>query len=115
MRIIRFFPLILYYGFIFYLSSQPPGRPLPFPFADKIIHFILYIPLGVAGGFAFHGIKREKIHLIAILFVILGIADEIHQSFVPMRKAEILDVVMDFAGSMTGFFIYYYSINDSNK
>jgi len=113
-RIIRFFPLILYYGLIFYLSSQSPGKPIPFPFADKIIHFILYIPLGVAGGFAFHGIRREKIILICLLFAILGIADELHQSFVPMRKAEILDAIMDFAGSMTGFLVYYFR-NDSNK
>lgn len=116
MKTIRFFPLILYYSFIFYLSSQPPGKPLPFPFADKIVHFILYIPLGVVGGFAFSKNKmdKKKIAMIALLFAILGIGDEIHQSFIPTRKAEVMDVVMNFAGSMTGFFIYYLK-DDSSK
>lgn len=111
---IRFFPLFLYYGFIFYLSSRPAGKPPPFPFADKIFHFLLYIPLGVAGGFAFHKIKKEKIYWIALLFAVLAMGDEIHQAFVPSRKAEVLDAVMDFVGSMAGFLIYYFR-NDSNK
>lgn len=115
MTVIRLFPLFLYYGFIFYLSSQPRGRPPPFPLADKILHFILYIPLGIAGGFGFHKIKKEKIYLIALLFALLAAGDEIHQSFVPLRKAEVLDAVMDFAGSMVGFLIYSFIRNDCNK
>lgn len=112
MNLLRFIPFFFYYSFIFYLSSLPPGKPLPFPFADKIIHFGIYLPLGVAAGFAFIRKKEEaKKRVLSAMGLLLfaGVCDEIHQYFVPLRRAEVFDVLADFAGSLTGFLIYYFS------
>jgi VanZ family protein len=35
-----------------------------------------------------------------------GISDEIHQSFVPFRDAEVADVIADILGAVGGVFLY---------
>ena len=36
-----------------------------------------------------------------------GISDEIHQSFVPFREAEVADVVADMIGALCGVCLYH--------
>jgi len=40
-----------------------------------------------------------------------GISDEIHQSFVPSRDAELLDVVADILGAAAGVYLYHLWVN----
>ena len=42
----------------------------------------------------------------AIAACLFGISDEIHQSFVPYREAEIVDALADVAGSICGVCFY---------
>lgn len=52
-------------------------------------------------------ISRQKIIIAAILFSTLyGVSDEIHQSFVPERCADIFDVLADGLGSIIGVLFY---------
>lgn len=76
----------------------------------KGAHFTIYLIL----GFLLLSLVKEyrlidqKAILIALLIAILyAISDEIHQLFVTGRSGEILDVIIDSLGSLTGIGIYY--------
>ena len=96
---------------IFGLSSisQPPalGGGL-----DKYLHAALYAGLGallvraLAGGW--HRRPTAGIVVAAILIAAAyGVSDEFHQSFVPTRNVEAMDVVADTAGAAVAAFALY--------
>lgn len=101
-------PVAVYAGLIFYLSSLPyPTKELPSLFGelnDKFIHVVEYGVLGIllyralrwASGpwFAAHAWW-----LASLGAACYGLTDEIHQSYVPPRMADHLDVVADAAGA----------------
>jgi len=39
--------LIVYSGFLFYLSSVPGSSIHNLPLSDKLLHFLLYLPFGL--------------------------------------------------------------------
>ncbi len=99
-------PAIIWAGFIFFLSSrQFSGLPL-FPGADKIIHVCIYMVLGYFIARALtkgHDVKKYQAIIIATLLAgVYGLSDEFHQSFVPGRSVEILDMLSDFLGGLLG-------------
>ena len=103
-------PVLLWMGFIFYLSSQPD---LPHPKAfgletvqDPMAHFLEY---AILTGLLYRtnlGKTTHPLHLPGPWLFSFGIAflyalsDELHQSFVPFRQASWLDVATDVAGSL---------------
>ena len=71
---------------------------------DKYLHATLYGGFGalvvraLAGGWR----QRVTVTIVAVTTVIAaayGVSDEFHQSFVPMRSVEALDVVADTVGA----------------
>ncbi len=95
---------------LFYLSSQPI-LPTPdlFTYQDKLFHAVAYGLLGVLLLMSFRyqaprytGIQIALAVGIASLY---GISDEIHQSFVPGREADVLDWVADTVGALTATLI----------
>lgn len=95
--------VVLYAGFIFYLSSGP--ITVNVPGNDKLHH------MGEFGIFSFllynalrSSLKDERPWRMALLAIILallyGISDEFHQSFVPTRTADPYDVAADVAGAI---------------
>jgi VanZ family protein len=97
---------------IFVQSSHPSPEIGPdWPFKDKVLHFIAYALLGVLFLRAFYT-TRIKHHLklifaLSVLFSALyGISDEIHQSFVPYRTADVMDALADILGSIAGVYLY---------
>jgi len=44
--------------------------------------------------------------LSVLLSALFGISDEIHQSFVPFRTADPMDVLADILGSIAGVYLY---------
>lgn len=107
-------PVIIWAGFIFFLSSrQFSGLPL-FPGADKIIHICIYMVLGYFIARALikaHNVKKYQIVIIATLLAgVYGLSDEFHQSFVPNRSVEILDMLSDFLGGFLGSLIISLSL-----
>ncbi len=70
---------------------------------DKIEHMILYFGFGTLLYLTFinsgnAGIRKHAILFAMILGIIYGMADEIHQSFVPGRTASIADVLANCIG-----------------
>ncbi len=109
-------PLVMYCVFIFVQSSFSSPEVLPtFAFSDKFLHLGGYALLGALAVRAF---KREFIHvsktriiIYAIVFSTLyGASDELHQSFVAERTADVMDVVADFMGSTLGAWIFWRDI-----
>lgn len=58
-----------------------------------ILYVLFVIPLAISGKLT---LKTSMI--VAIISATYGVADEIHQSFVPYRSATIIDVVKDWIG-----------------
>lgn len=99
--------VIVYAGFLFFLSSL--SLPLPLPFApvvglDKVTHLMAYGLLSYllfrALHVTFHRAALWRIALAAaVLATLYGASDEVHQLYVPNRQTEILDLVADGIGA----------------
>jgi len=96
--------LLLYCGFIFFLSSQSTliETPFDFPNKDKLMHGSAYAILGLLAWTAF---KHHLSHVILLAFAsiafasLYGVSDEFHQSFVPGRDADVWDWLADTLGA----------------
>jgi len=105
--------LVVYCAFIFYLSSLP-GNSIPkLPVSDKLIHFFLYLGLGLLFTYVLYGLKfftsQVKIAIITFAFIALyGLSDEIHQLFVVGRDFDVLDLFVDIIGGFSGCLIMSY-------
>ncbi len=95
-------------GVIFLISArstvpQPPG--LTPAITSNLGHFSVYFVLAITvwwalGGFGLDGRRRW---LLAFgLTVLYGLSDEWHQSFVPGRQPDVLDVMVDALGAICG-------------
>lgn len=71
----------------------------------KGAHFAVYFALGTLCLFAMNTYdvtaKQKVVTALSISFV-YAVSDEIHQLFVPGRAGQIRDVLIDFAGAVTG-------------
>jgi len=100
-------------GVIFFLSHQSfaPSeetswiiqlmeglRPLP---PDKVAHFGLYFILGLLGFWRL-GSKPWLLWLFCLAY---GVSDEFHQSFVPGRHPDLLDLLADGLGAMSAILL----------
>jgi VanZ family protein len=105
-------PLILYCLFIYIQSDHPTPEQIPiFPYADKVLHVTAYGILGILFYRAYQTTRlKGNIKMLMILSVVsaslYGISDEIHQSFVPSREAEVADVIADMIGAFSGVCLY---------
>jgi VanZ family protein len=99
-------PVVAYMAVLFFLSSQPvlPGASLT---PDWVQHGIAYAGLGlvtlraVAGG-RLAGVVAGTAVVAWLIAAGYGVSDEIHQSFVPDRMADLRDVVADAIGAALG-------------
>lgn len=108
-RAVRWGLFLAWCAAIFYLSSREElPEVLPrFQGQDKAAHTIAY----AAGGFLFAsaaratwaGLAGRSAALLAgAAGLLYGISDEIHQSFVPNRTADALDLLADTIGALLG-------------
>jgi VanZ family protein len=92
---------------IFFASSMSdPGAP-PGGMSDKSAHFIAYAWLGAALIRALAGGRTARmtwprIAVAALLAAAYGLTDEFHQSFVPERTPDVMDLAADGAGGLAG-------------
>lgn len=98
---------------IWVMSSLPDNVILDLP-SSKVDHFIkealhlvefaiLYM-LIVAALAANHKLTPRFSLIAALVACLYGVTDEIHQSFVPYRSAELIDVAKDFIGVLAAYF-----------
>src|SRR5205823_4548415 len=94
-RVLLWLPPLLYMAVIFYLSSQPAPLPaLTGHVWDKALHFTEYTVLCALLCRALHGegLATLRVALLGLLLTsAYGASDEVHQSFVPERNADIRD------------------------
>ncbi|MFN2337569.1 MAG: VanZ family protein [Gammaproteobacteria bacterium] len=92
-------------GTIFFLSHQP-SLPTPslFEHQDKLFHGGAYGLLGLLLAVALHHPARlgRTLLLVWLLGTFYGLSDEFHQSFIPGRDADSLDLLADSAGALLG-------------
>ena len=104
------FPVIIWAGFIFYLSSIPHLKTnLEYDFIlRKVAHIVEYFILTFLLHRAFKGsLERDGFYLFiysATLSLCYAASDEFHQLFVPGRGGSIRDVAIDAIG-VFGFYV----------
>lgn len=75
-------------------------------FIRKNAHFISYSVLGALVMNALYQKGYRKVPLALLLCVLYAVSDEIHQTFVPGRGGNLIDVVLDSVGSLIGIGLY---------
>ncbi len=103
-------PALLYSAFIWFVSSMSHPDFVPVadvPFQDKGVHFLVY---GVLALFIAHGAARtwsswslpRGFALAVVAATLWGALDEFHQSFVPGRSSDVVDLLADTLGATFG-------------
>ena len=115
-------PVILLCLAIFLQSCFPSPHMGPsFPLKDKLLHMTAYGLLAAlfarACRLTWPGrLAWLQLMLVSVGFAVLyGASDELHQSLVAARQAEIGDVVADFAGAVLGAGVYLKRISRRKK
>ncbi len=96
---------------LFYLSHQPHlHTPTLFAGQDKLAHAAIYAVLGILllGAMPLHAGRYSwrQITVSALIASIYGISDELHQSFMPGRSAEVGDWLADSAGALVAVVLF---------
>jgi VanZ family protein len=104
-------PVIAWMAVIFFFSSQsdlgPIGRRTP----DWVAHPAAYaagallLCRALAGGWG-RPAGDGALALAVVLIAAYGVTDELHQSFVPGRDADVLDVAKDLGGAAAASLFY---------
>ena len=74
-------------------------------FIRKLAHFSVYFALGFSFYGFFNSLNKTKVFSIYFALVsslFYAITDELHQSFIPDRGPSVIDVCIDFSGSIFG-------------
>lgn len=102
--LIYWLPVLIYYGFITFLSGTAPkmdGAQWTIPNLDKIYHFIEYTFFGyilardVFWTRIYHEKRKTWYTAFLAFLIILVFLDEYHQSFTPQRHMDFWDAVTD--------------------
>ncbi|PIE56774.1 MAG: hypothetical protein CSA34_02080 [Desulfobulbus propionicus] len=104
MQRLRYLPVMMVMGSIFFLSHQPGDSfaQLPgFPGLDKLVHAGIYAVLAWASCLAHPDSSSGLRHGLQItaFCLLYGISDEFHQAFVPHRSPSLLDLGADGLGA----------------
>jgi len=80
----------------------------------KIAHLSEYFILG-ALTINMITCYKKKTYIAIIICILYAISDEIHQSLVPGRSPQIIDILIDSIGSLIGILTYQFIIKIINK
>lgn len=102
-----YLPAVAWALLLLWLGSRP-SLPLP-PSAlpiDKLAHFGAYGVLGaLLGAGWWRNDRRPAAWIMLVLFVAVGAVDELNQTRVPGREADVVDFAADAAGVLAGFWL----------
>jgi VanZ family protein len=94
---------------IFWSSAQSGGDGIP-EWAHVLTHFLEYAALAALWLWALVPLMgRSSWALAAVIAIAYAVSDEIHQSFVPERVADPLDVLVDSLGVAAALAVAYYA------
>lgn len=108
---VRWLPSVLWMGTIYYLSAQTGNdmggwlskfqQWIPSLQGFDWGHFIAYFILALCYGWGLgkHGLTFGKKALVVLLCALYGVTDEFHQSFVPGRTPDVMDLRNDAIGA----------------
>ncbi len=130
--LLRYVPLFLWIGVIFYLSSSqgsasetsrfirpilefffPAALPETISFYHGIIrkfaHFAAYALLGLLACRAFNlaAFRNRRLLYAWLLVIVVAVLDETNQSFNPGRTGSAIDVTIDVIGGTVAVVLYY--------
>ncbi|MDZ7372477.1 MAG: VanZ family protein [candidate division KSB1 bacterium] len=106
-------PAILYAVLIFVISSIPTLAPPPIgiEWDDKIYHFLEYGAFGYLCARAFYYQGNRVLRDFALIITLVtgslyAVSDELHQSLVPGRYADVGDFLADVVGVILGVVLF---------
>ena len=101
-KLIRWLPALIIMGIIFLVSGTPSHKLPNFGSMETNVemagHLLGYALLSRAFLFGLNNRDWKSLCTAAILAMLYGVSDEIHQSFVPGRVASIADLGIDLVG-----------------
>jgi len=106
---------VLWFGLLTYFSSQPPSEEQPglfdIPHGDKIAHFGFFFGgAGLLAAALFYGKSLSRKSLLVVVTIslsLVGVYDEIHQTFTPGRTgADLADWLADTGGAFIGACVF---------
>jgi VanZ family protein len=115
-----YIPLIIYWIFLFIVTSLPAPSVPSFEVGDKVKHFAAFFGLSVLLSLTLLYqnknllVKRYYLGATFIIASIYGFLDEFHQSFIPGRSSEFLDWVADSLGALVGILFIFYMVKKFN-
>ncbi len=81
-----------------FIGGREPGAGSLFPEPwDKLVHLACYATLTIMTAIAF---PKLPLPILLVIIVSIGASDEIAQTYIPGRSADIEDYVADFLGSL---------------
>jgi VanZ family protein len=106
-RLLAWLPAMGWAGLIFFLSHQPQSAYDRLGLTGELLsaagHLVVYAGLMATLVLALRrGSKLDGGQLFGLAFLLAalyGLSDEFHQSFIPGRKATLIDWVIDLAGA----------------
>jgi VanZ family protein len=94
---------------IFYFSSQSDASPGIGNFGHIVAHFTEYFILtGLWAWALLPALGLRALGVAFVIAVVYAISDEWHQSFVPNRDSDPVDVLVDSAGVATALALSYW-------
>lgn len=118
-RFMRYWlPVLMYVAVILILSAQPKLHPpTQFHFTDKFYHVLEYFGLGVLLARAFRAGRRavapmRTLTLAVTLGILVGVADEIFQSFIRGRVSDGYDVLADATGVLLAQVVFLLAVRE---
>ena len=109
-RYLYWIPVVFYMGIIFYFSSKTGGE-IHLPTPDYIAHGAEYFGLSWLVQWAWSGSINSKpgrgFWVAILISFVYGISDEFHQSFVPGRTPDAMDLLADTVGAMLAQVVWY--------
>jgi len=118
-KLTYFLPALIFYLFVFLFSSRYLGIQLNGGWLDKIPHAFEFALLAFLLAIGFFNSLRSSAQIkAAVTFMtglLLGILDELHQSFVPGRTADVRDILADATGVALGILVYTHFVKRSKR
>jgi len=101
--------LIVYWFFLFIATTLPSiSPPIKFELSDKVYHLVAFIILAFLLSISLEiqnfskTLKKNFLIYAAIIAILYGGIDELHQMYVPNRSCDIYDWLADILGAIIG-------------